>query len=414
MKERAIIVATEVKGKKNEIWRLQDRIEELRELTLSTGCEILDEISCKIEKPIPRFYIGRGKVDEIKEIASNKGADVVIFDEELTPAQQYNIEEVIGVKTIDRTQLILDIFARHAKGSEGKLQVELAQLVYLFPRLIGKGILLSQLGAGIGTRGPGEKKLEMDRRKIRRRIEKLKEELKKIEKRRNALRKRRKIREIPTVAIVGYTNSGKTTLLNALTNAKQLARGVMFTTLDPVTRSFYSLNDKQKILFSDTVGFLHNLPHNLIEAFKATLEEVTNSDLILHTIDISHHLLEKRKEAVYKVLNEIGIKEQPIITVFNKIDIGEEKVDILRRKYPEAIFVSALKKIGLEDLVNRIFAYLSNFMVRLEVNVDKGKVEELDKRYIAKTIPSNDGTVKIIAYLPLKERQSFLKSILMK
>lgn len=409
MREGAIIVAAELKSSKSE-WALEERLAELRELTQSTGCEVLEEIGCRITKFSPRYYIGRGKVEEIRKKVLKSDADVVIFDNNLTPTQQFNLEEVIGIKTIDRTQLILDIFARHACGSEGKLQVELAQLNYLLPRLKGKGILLSQLGGGIGTRGPGEKKLEMDRRRIRKRIEKLQKDLKKLMSRRNALRLKRKESEIPVIAIVGYTNSGKTTLLNSLTGAHQLSQEVMFTTLDPVTRYFYFPQYDQKILFSDTVGFIHNLPESLLASFKATLEEVLSADIILHIVDISSSLFKKKMDSVYQTLAQIGLKDQPVITVFNKIDLKPELVPIMKRKYPEAVFISALKKVGLNKLIERIFANLSNYVVRMEVVIKRQLLEYLDEKYIAKISPANNGMMHLVAYLPLNEKRRFLSS----
>ncbi|MDD5596283.1 MAG: GTPase HflX, partial [Candidatus Omnitrophica bacterium] len=243
---------------------------------------------------------------------------------DLPGIQQRNLEEVIGKKTIDRTQLILDIFARHARSPEGKMQVELAQLQYLFPRLIGKGIILSRLGGGIGTSGPGEQKLEVDRRRIRKRIDNLKSRIKDFSSHRQTIRKRRKENDLPTVALVGYTNAGKSTLLNALTGAVQIVSDSLFTTLDTLYKGL-QLPNGENIVISDTVGFLYNLPHHLIEAFKATLEEVVEADLLIHVLDISHPRVEEHYQAVQAVLKELNAQEKPIITALNKVDLLEDK-----------------------------------------------------------------------------------------
>lgn len=382
MKESAFVV-TVVEEKKKDVWTPRDKAEEMRELVLSTGCRISGEMIVKLREINPRYFLGKGKVEEIKEKAHESGSQVIIFSQDLSPAQQLNIEEEIGIKTIDRTQLILDIFAHHARGAEGKLQVELAQLRYLLPRLKGKGILLSRLGGGIGTRGPGEKKLEIDRRRIRRRIEKLLEELEEVRKRRSALRKRRQSSEIPVIALVGYTNAGKTTLLNRLTNAHQPSSDAMFTTLDPVAR-VYLLPGRQKVLLLDTVGFLNELPHHLIEAFKATLEEVSSADLILHVLDISHPLYKKRESAVYKVLDEIGVKDIPVITVLNKVDLlSQERINSLKVNYRHGVFISALKGYGIQELESRIKEFFSDYESWLQLYIPR------DKIHLVKLLPSD-------------------------
>lgn len=382
MKESAFVV-TLVEEKKKDVWTPRDKAEEMRELVLSTGCRISGEMIVKLREINPRYFLGKGKVEEIKEKAHESGSQVIIFSQDLSPAQQLNIEEEIGIKTIDRTQLILDIFAHHARGAEGKLQVELAQLRYLLPRLKGKGILLSRLGGGIGTRGPGEKKLEIDRRRIRRRIEKLLEELEEVRKRRSALRKRRQSSEIPVIALVGYTNAGKTTLLNRLTDAHQPSSNAMFTTLDPVAR-VYLLPGRQKVLLLDTVGFLNELPHHLIEAFKATLEEVSSADLILHVLDISHPLYKKRESAVYKVLNEIGVKDIPVITVLNKVDLlSQERINSLKVNYRHGVFISALKGYGIQELESRIKEFFSDYESWLQLYLPR------DKIHLVKLLPSD-------------------------
>ncbi|MFN7170746.1 MAG: GTPase HflX, partial [Candidatus Omnitrophota bacterium] len=294
--------------------------------------------------------------------------NLVIFDHALTPAQARNLEQVIKCRVVDRTELILDIFAHHARSREGKIQVELAQLEYLLPRLVGKGIMLSRLGGGIGTRGPGEQKLEVDRRKIRKRILKLKRDLELIKSRRDTLRKKRKEWDIPVVAIIGYTNAGKTTLLNTLTSSEELVRDSLFTTLDAVSRR-YLLPDKQGILLVDTVGFIHRLPHTLIEAFKSTLEEVKEADLLLHVLDISDPLAYKKKEAVYEVLAELEAVNKPIITALNKIDRIEDKESLERQimRYENAVAISALYGWGREELMDKIAEVFKSRMVELEI-----------------------------------------------
>lgn len=412
MKERAFVVTVEKEEKKN-IWTLKDKLEEMRELVASSGCEIVAEMSSRVRYFTPRYYIGKGKVEEIKQKAKQASADVVIFSTDLSSTQQLNIEEEIGIKTIDRTQLILDIFAHHARGSEGKLQVELAQLLYLLPRLKGKGILLSRLGGGIGTRGPGEKKLEVDRRRIRRRIDRLKQELLELKKRRSALRKRRSLREIPTLALVGYTNAGKTTLLNALTDSMQIASNSMFTTLDPVSRICY-LAGKQKILLLDTVGFLNQLPHHLIEAFKATLEEISQASLILHILDVSHPLARKREQAVYEVLKEIGASDKPIITVLNKIDrLSSSQLESLQVKYPAGIPISALKAEGLNLLKEAIKNSLSSYESWLTIYLPKEKMKLVNLIHPDKIIEfvSKDGGVFLRARVNLATREKFYQAL---
>lgn len=379
--EKAILVITHLKKDKSA-WERRDSAQELRELTCSSGGEVGGEISAEIERPHPAYFIGRGKAEEVAHLVQEKKAQLVIFNDNLSSTQQRNLEEIIQVKTIDRTQLILDIFAQHARSNEGKIQVELAQLEYLLPRLSGKGIMLSRLGAGIGTRGPGEQKLEVDRRRIRKRIAKLKEDLAKISLKRDALRTRRKEVNLPVVAIIGYTNAGKTSLLNALTSSEELVGDSLFSTLDSVARRLI-LPDKQKIIFTDTVGFLHRLPHHLIEAFKATLEEVVQADLLLHVLDISCPLAQKKKEAVYVVLRELGVGDKPIITALNKIDRVENKDFIERQlaRYENSVAISALKRMGLEELLERLMDLLKVRMSFFQAFIPQEKLNLLNLIY---------------------------------
>lgn len=357
--ERAITVTVDF-GRREE-WTAHERAAELKELALSAGAKVVEELIARREKIEPACYIGKGKVEEIAKICADENINVVIFNNELSGTQQRNLEDIINRKVIDRTQVILDIFARRAHSNEGKTQVELAQLMYLLPRLTGKGIYLSRLGGGIGTRGPGEKKLEVDRRRIRSRITRLKDELEDLRKRRAMMRKKRERFSLPTVAIIGYTNVGKSTLLNALTDSDIIVQDKLFSTLDPTVRKFI-LPDKQNVLFIDTVGFIDMLPHHLVEAFKATLEEVVEADLLLHMIDISHPKAKEQSDAVYKVLDQIGARSKPVITVLNKTDKIENDIIIEKAKayFLDAIPISAIKKEGFNNLSERVMKTLKN------------------------------------------------------
>jgi GTP-binding protein HflX len=346
-------------------WPLEEEAAELRELTTSSGARIIGELAARRHQPVAGTFLGRGKLEEIAQQVAEQQAQVVIFSHELSPAQQRNIEEILKVKTIDRTQLILDIFAQRAKSQEGKVQVELAQLRYLLPRLVGKGIMLSRLGGGIGTRGPGEQKLEVDRRRIRARIGRLGVELAKLGQRREATRSRRKETEVPVAALVGYTNAGKTTLLNRLTGADGTARNQLFTTLDPLARRMH-LPSGEWVVVTDTVGFLHHLPHTLIEAFKATLEETRDATLLLHVLDASHPLSAEQAAAVTDVLDELQLREKPVITVLNKCDQIKETVPplaSLERLYQPAVAISAKTGDGVDRLCRLIGEQLSLLLI---------------------------------------------------
>lgn len=333
---------------------LRESYEEIRELTLSARGEVAGVTHAHVERPSPSHYIREGKLSELREAVERERADLLIFNVDLTPVQARNIESSVGVRAVDRTGLILDIFARRAQSGEGKLQVEVAQLNYLLPRLVGHGVIMSRLGGGIGTRGPGEQKLEVDRRRIRERISKLKRDLEKLERHRSLMRKARKRKDFSTVSIVGYTNAGKSTLLNALTGANAYVEDLLFATLDPTTR-LYQRNGRQNILFTDTVGFLRDLPHGLIEAFKATLEEVSEADALIHVLDASHHFLEEQKQAVEQVLKEINAAEKPVVLALNKCDlIPPEEGARLQEKYPGAALISAKNRTGLEALHEKL------------------------------------------------------------
>ncbi len=406
--ERAVTVTVDL-GMREGPWTPQERAAELRELTASAGAKVIEEFIVRKERIEPAHYIGKGKVEEIAALCADEGIDAVIFNNDLTGTQQRNLEGVIMVKTIDRTQLILDIFARRAHSNEGKVQVELAQLMYLLPRLTGKGIHLSRLGGGIGTRGPGEKKLEVDRRRIRSRIDHLKEELGNLSARRKMMRKKRERFSILSIAIIGYTNAGKSTLLNALTNSKVIVQDKLFSTLDPTVRQF-TLPNKQKVLFADTVGFLNDLPHNLVEAFKATLEEVVEADLLLHIVDISHPKAKEQADAVYKVLDEIGASPKPVIVVLNKTDKVENKILIEKAQgfFLDPIPISALKKEGFGELIDRILFYVKRLMADIKMDIPITDSKTLNIIYENGLVTSKvykDDKVYIEAQVPMRIKE---------
>ncbi len=326
-------------------------IDELEELANTAGANVFAKVIQKRERPDSSLFIGTGKLQEIKELCNFNDIDLLIFDAELTPSQQRNIEKFTDVRVVDRTTLILDIFAARANSKEGKIQVELAQLKYSLPRLGGKGTQLSRLGGGIGTRGPGESKLESDRRHIRRRIDSLAQELKEIEKRRNGLRLRRSKDGIETVVIVGYTNAGKSTLMNKLTDAGVLAQDKLFATLDPTARALI-LPDGRKVMLIDTVGLVRRLPHNLVEAFKSTLEEAANADVILNVCDISSPECAEHLEVTKKLIDELDAQSTPMISVMNKCDLVnlDETISVIG----QSVMISALDGSGVDNLLEAI------------------------------------------------------------
>ena len=364
--EKALLVMVLV-GK--ETWPVEVLANEFRNLVSSTEIEVSDLKIVKIKEINPAIYIGKGKAEELSLLIKEKNIDVIIFNNNLSFTQQRNLEDIFGVKTIDRTQLILDIFARHAHTQEGILQVELAQLQYLLPRLKGKGIFLSRLGGGIGTRGPGEKKLEVDRRKIKDRIKHLKEELEELKNHRALIRKKREKEKIKVCSLVGYTNAGKSTLFNTLTSSSQETSNDLFTTLTTKSKTFL-LNNNIEVLLTDTVGFIYNLPPTLVEAFKATLEELYFADLLLHVIDSSSLDIERQLSSVVKILEELNLKEKPLILIFNKIDkISPEKLDFLKDKYKEAVFISAVRGDNIDVLKNVIYKILFSDIVEVLLEV---------------------------------------------
>ena len=354
----------------------EESLAELRSLAESAGAQVVGEFLQHRDRPDPATLIGKGKLEEIAGAAASVSADLILFDHDLSPSQQRNIEGEVQSRVIDRTQLILDIFARHARTREGQLQVELAQLEYLLPRLAGRGIEMSQLGGGIGTRGPGETQLETDRRKIYRRIRHVKLQLENVRRIRAQQRQRRESVPVATLALVGYTNAGKSTLFNALTRSEVVASSRMFATLDPTIRSVV-LPSKRRILLSDTVGFIRSLPHTLVSAFRATLEEVQRAALILHVSDASNPLSAEQDAQVELVLKELEADKKPRIRVMNKVDLLSPVQRDAVRDTDDVVHVSASKGVGLTTLLDRVDAALQEDpvrRVRLQVPQKEGKM----------------------------------------
>ena len=361
-------------------------LDELRALADTAGADAVDEVVQKRSAPDSATYVGKGKAREIVGIAAALDADMVIFDDELTPAQGRNLEEIAGVnplaerglKIIDRTGLILDIFAQHARSAEGKLQVELAQLDYRLPRLRGWGDVLSRLGAGIGTRGPGETQLEAERRTILRRMQRVRNDLQELERTRRLKRRGRERSGIPVIALVGYTNAGKSTLLNRLTSAAVLTEDRLFSTLDPITRRL-ELASGRAVLLTDTVGFVRKLPHQLVDAFHSTLEEVGDASVLLHVVDARRDL-DTQIDAVDAVLREIGVGEKPSIVGLNKIDLlTDAELSRLRSRHPEGVPISAASGHGIEDLLGRINTTLTRLEVEVALEVPYARGDVLSR-----------------------------------
>jgi len=376
-KEKVILVAVDT----GDGMDVEYSLDELEELAETAGAETVGRLIQKREAIHPGTYVGKGKIQELRDMVYDLDADAIVCDDELSPAQITNLQEELQIKVIDRTVMILDIFAAHASTSEGKLQVELAQLRYRSSRLIGLGKSLSRLGGGIGTRGPGEKKLEMDRRLIKERISILNRQLKEVVQNRDTMRKQRSQNQTPTVAIVGYTNAGKSTLLNTLTAATVLEEDKLFATLDPTTRAL-EMENGQKILFTDTVGFISKLPHQLIRAFRSTLEEAKYADMILHVVDASNPDYDLQMEVVYETLKELGIGDKPILTAFNKIDktTQEELESCKDLVSDDTVQISAKKAIGLDGMLEKIDCLLNAGLVAIEKVIpysEAGKIQQI-------------------------------------
>jgi GTP-binding protein HflX len=386
--EKGFLVGVELKGERH-LWRVEDSVNELAQLASTAGIEVLGRTIQRLETPNPATYIGSGKVEELKVSKGELGYDVLLFDDELLPRQQRNLEQELDVKVLDRTALILDIFASHARTREGSLQVELAQYEYRLPRLTRMWTHLSrQAVGGVGLRGPGETQLESDRREIGRRIADLKDQLEQVRVHRQQYRSRRKKASVPVVALVGYTNAGKSTLLNALASSDVLVEDKLFATLDPTTRRVV-LPGGKVALFTDTVGFIHKLPTQLVAAFRATLEEINEAELLLHVVDISHPNAREQSITVEQVLRELGAQDKPMMTALNKVDLldaamggddqeGSEEESAaadsafvrlveMTREYPNCLAISAAKQTGLEALLDKVESVLEEQLVRVVV-----------------------------------------------
>jgi GTP-binding protein HflX len=361
--ERALLIGLEKEGVSK--WDLQDSLEELAELANSAGAEVVDTVTQKLQKPTAPYYIGKGKAEAIKDSLQDRQVTSVIFNDELSPAQGRNLENLLARKVLDRTQLILDIFAQRARSREGRLQIELAQLQYLLPRLTRMWHHLSRQTGGIGTRGPGETQLEVDRRRVQERIARLERELESVRKTRAVQRQGRKRHQWPVAAVVGYTNAGKSTLLNLLTGADLVAENRLFATLDPTTRSLL-LPNKQRVLLTDTVGFLRKLPHTLIESFKATLEEVSEADLLIHIVDLSHSRVDEQMEAVDAVIKELDAFGKQTLIVFNKIDnlTDRELAETYVKRFLGSVAISARTGEGVDKLIQALQQALSSWRLR--------------------------------------------------
>lgn len=415
MSERAILIGMEW-GRNDSLWTVDDSLEELKQLADTAGATVIKKFIQKRPKPDPAFFIGRGKVQELALYAQQENIDLCIFDDELSPAQQRNIESVMGIRILDRTALILDIFAQRARTNEGKLQVELAQLQYTLPRIMGKGLMLSRLGGGIGTRGPGETKLEVDRRRIRDRIAFIKDQIEKVKAVRSLHRSKRKKNNVFEVSLVGYTNAGKSTLLNTLTNSDIYAKDQLFATLDSTTRQL-TLPNKQEIIITDTVGFIQRLPHQLIAAFRSTLEVVTEADLLVHVIDVSHELYKEQAAAVHEVLKEIGAETKPVITVYNKIDKlpPDSKLTDRLALEEDTVCISAAKKLNLETLQQMIESHLKSKAVEVTLCIpyaETAKAAQLHEtaNVLEQEYTENGAVMKVI--LPVEDLEAYNEYIL--
>ena len=398
--ERVILVGVSLPGQED----VEKSLDELAELASTAGAETVGRITQARDQIHPGTYIGKGKVEELKDLIWELEATGIICDDELSPIQMKNLQDELDIKVMDRTLVILDIFAGRASTNEGKIQVELAQLKYRATRLTGFGVSLSRLGGGIGTRGPGEKKLEIDRRLIKNRIAQLNRELADVKRHREVTREQRSKSKIPVAAIVGYTNAGKSTLLNTLTGAGILAEDKLFATLDPATSSL-KLPSRQEILLTDTVGFIRKLPHHLIEAFRSTLEEAKYADMILHVVDASNPQMDEQMFIVYETLQNLGVKDKPVITVFNKQDKVTESQIIRDFKADYTVKISAKKGTGLDELSDTIEAVLREQKIALECLYDykdAGLVQLIRKYGELQEEEYREDGIFVRAYVPVE------------
>ncbi len=366
-REKAVLVGT--RGPFQLRWEVEDYMDELALLADTAGADVVGRMVQDRRSADPTFFIGKGKASLLSSLVSQLDANLIIFDDDLSPAQIRNLENVTNVKVLDRSALILDIFARRAQTREARTQVELAQLQYLLPRLTRRWTHLSRQEGGIGTRGPGETQLEVDRRMIKKRISALSDELQKIENQRKTRRKGRK--EIFKIALVGYTNTGKSTLLNILSGSHVTVENRLFVTLDPTVRSV-RLNPRQKLLLIDTVGFIRKLPHHLVASFKSTLEETTSADMLLHVVDISHPQFKEQIATVKHVLRELGIGQKPVLFVFNKVDLLEDRKRIayVKKHFPHSVTISAVRGIFLDDLRQKLLSFIEEQFYETDVSVN--------------------------------------------
>lgn len=398
VKERVILIGVSV----NDDEDTKECLDELEELVQTAGAETVAKVIQNRERVHPGTYLGKGKIEEIKEMVVSLDATGVVCDDELSPAQLKNLEDMLDTKVMDRTMVILDIFAQRANTKEGKIQVELAQLKYRSTRLIGMRDSLSRLGGGIGTKGPGEKKLEVDRRLIRDRISQLNRELEEVRRSREITRELRSKNPIPVVAIVGYTNAGKSTLLNHLTNAGVLEEDKLFATLDPTTRNLV-LESGTQVLFTDTVGFIRKLPHHLIEAFRSTLEEAKYADYILHVVDSSNPVAEKQMHVVYETLENLGVKDKTIITAFNKQDLLETGLTLKDFKADYTVKISAKTNYGVDELLGLIEKLINEQNVLVETTfayAEAGKIQTIRKYGTLLEEEYRDNGIFVKAYVP--------------
>lgn len=406
-REKAVLVR--VRWGESDQASADESLLELHSLAETAGAEVVAELLQARTRPDAATFVGKGKLGELAALVSSRAADLVVFDQELTPSQQRNLENELRVKVLDRTALILDIFALHAHSKEGKAQVEMAQLRYRLTRLTGRGIELSRLGGGIGTRGPGETKLEVDRRRIKTRIRTLDRELKDLSRVRRVKRKRRERQAVSTFALVGYTNAGKSSMLNYLTGAGVTVEDQLFSTLDPITRRV-ELSTGRRAVITDTVGFIDNLPHQLIEAFKSTLEEVREADVLVHVIDASAPNVKRKIKAVDEVLEEVGAGDMPTIYVFNKCDLlAQEDTRRLEKEFREGVFTSAVNGEGIDTLLERMSAMQgSSRVVRVSIPHGEGELLALiHRKGRVLAMESDESGHHIVADIPLESLHRF-------